>query len=782
MVFERGTASSTFEVMDRLTDFMTRVPGWQLWANIDGYGHRDFVYYSTGSVGKNDIYVRQRVAQAEPFIYGADQFDYGNGDTGFLNFFSYIYFPQDGDAYSGASEIGSFGPRLYWWNGDSNWFRWWKQDYLSQRSGGSTHVYYGSLLGEEEPPGYQEDYKCEERRRWDRINGGPSESDVYGGTQKSFCSDGKKTIFVSDSIYGRIYKYSLARGCGGFNSDGEVTNGTLIGTYSGLKPCGFLCYFEDRSTRTPYLFVMGDNNAESGKIRLTDNVYLDVPNPPWPPRVRYGDDDDNYLQESRAVAWDGNNFIYVLRGGHTNSGWYGYSSDWPDWARYDIINNEWKATTVPENPVFRGINIDIGSGSGWGVPGGTRWLTFLKHDVTGFDYNMLIFNQNNTVYRLKLDINTGLPLMTDLDWHQYGGISTAGSDTYTKGQWYPNRANQGRVFCATDGMQSRQVNGIWERFPGSGIRAAMYADLHDSDVTYRAIDMGFYPTFGTNYSRNCFIDGYMCRVRTSIGADTEYIFVGDEDRIIVATKSAQIKGQAANEWNVAYMGAFNSNYSTTPYAELAEDVKAGPSRLMRLTNVSGEFIEHNRYFIVAQNGPATAVKDYGPDGRTRLLAPSESIRITKTGPDFVIASVKHNYRAGAKIAIDPQPVGLFFTELEKFQATNVAQRLYDDLHGSDDPAKQMYTIPIGEATVKTGVVPNATFPIYEMILTSGADDEGNYCARETRGTMKGMYVVGKNTSALQSEDTIALSDGNSYLILEIPDYINKMVLVGPIND
>ena len=92
MAFEKGTATDTFDLFDKLTTFMTTVPGWQLWANIDGYNYPDFVYYSTGSNGKNDIYIRQKIGSPEPFLFGADQYDYGNGDSGFINFFSYLYY------------------------------------------------------------------------------------------------------------------------------------------------------------------------------------------------------------------------------------------------------------------------------------------------------------------------------------------------------------------------------------------------------------------------------------------------------------------------------------------------------------------------------------------------------------------------------------------------------------------------------------------------------------------------------------------------------------------
>jgi hypothetical protein len=55
MVYESGTASSSFDLHRKFVDFMTTVPGWQMWNNIDGYDGYNMVYYSTGSDGYKDI-------------------------------------------------------------------------------------------------------------------------------------------------------------------------------------------------------------------------------------------------------------------------------------------------------------------------------------------------------------------------------------------------------------------------------------------------------------------------------------------------------------------------------------------------------------------------------------------------------------------------------------------------------------------------------------------------------------------------------------------------------
>ena len=778
MPFQQGTATSTFDLMDKLTTFMQTVPGWQLWSNIDGYSGYDFVYRSLGSYGKNDIHIRQRLGPVEPFIGNGYQYDYGGGDTGFLAFQSYVYFPQDGDAYQGVGEIGNLGPRFYWVPGTDYWYMM-KQDILSQQVGGSPHIIYGDPINEQEPDRRQVDWRGYVRRRFTLMNGIPSSGSIYVNDHKPHAFDGKRYVYFADIAAARIRRYSLQRGGGDYDRDGNVNRYGI--EYNPAWTAIYITYYEDHRNRTQHLFVASSDKDDTALINLHTGAVTQINGPEWPRRwgstglFTSGWYYDN--QNSNACCWDGGHRIYMTRGGYSSLD-AGVST--PDWAVYDIYTDTWRVTTDPEDPEFRGL--PTASPADYSFQGRSN-LQFVDKRISGANHNRLYISHgysSGDILYIDLDDETGYPIVEDPFWN-YGGQMTRNGDWYPYGGLMVNA--YGRMFGVPGGHRG-EVNGIFERYPANFQRYFMYTDFNDLAGLSRwtAIDPCYFVQQSASDgsgTRMMISDGYPCRVRTNNDASTNYIFIGNEDRIIVATQST-VAGNS--EWSMAYMGAFDSAYDPTPYAELEEDLKAGFSRKVKLKNRVGDFEKDVSYFLIDHTGVSydnySKIYNY-----THRYPNSERVTITQVEGDTVVFSVKNDYSAGSKLAIDPLPNGLFLWEYEKMQVTNMSNRLYDDFGGSDDPSAQAYSFAIPNGEVNTAassaLANNADLPIWPYQMSS-SESEGEHSSREVRGDLIGVYALGDTDPSTISEgDTVALGD-DVYFVIYLPDY-NKLTLIGPIN-
>jgi len=759
--FERGTATSTADLTKKLFTFIsTSVPGWQLWSNLDGYvtdttkGY-DMVYRSTGSTGRNEIFIRPRIAPIEPFLKGADYYDYstgGTGDTGYMTFESYVNFPFGGDGYSGSSDIGKFGPRFMIMTGASS-LAVWKTDILSQEIGGSSDIAGTTTAASStislDPHG-------EERLRHARMTVGPAQN--FGITFTPHTTDGKKDIFIGSNNLTGLRRYSMAR-AGGFYSGSTISTTTTLATPSYVVLN--LVYAEDRSTKIPYLYLSGSETSGSQKFNLITNTLSSVTAPSWPSRSG-----NTTTQNSSGVCWDGGNFIYRLRGFA--------AANTSDWGVYSIATNTWRTTTVPFDPAFQDLPF---------TPDTQTEIAFLNKAISGLQFNRLyIYDEPLAeIYYMEVDDN-GVPHTGSPSWVSQGELDqqmiSAQFDFF----------RSGRAIIGLNAYVGK-VNNNNETFKETPRRKVLYVENLKTSGNWAPRTAGStYIPQGSGGKRGGMInyfDGYMARVRVSINDDTEYVFVGDEDRIIVATKSRQATIVTSGDtpvWNFTYAGAFDSSYSSTPYGELVESVNAGISKTIRLTNVEGTFQPHTKYTIINTTESGSFTRKHKFEGTNRTVSASEIITITSVSGNTVTASLKHTYPAGSKIAIDPQPVGLMFGELEKFQTTNIATRLEDDLSGSDGSSSQMYAISKPEDTINNSSVVQTTLgqgtPLWPLSL-SNVEGEGVYNSREVRGTLKGVFAVG-NTVEVGENTTIAVG-GRSYFVIN-PDRYQSLIAIGPIRE
>jgi len=113
MAFQTGTVENSHSLVERIYGFLLE-NGWELRATLKSGGFHDYVFYSSGEVGLDDIYIRVAAGESDRQTGGDIQHPYEGGDTEYINAFAYQYFPETGTSGDdGYNELGRYGPVLY---------------------------------------------------------------------------------------------------------------------------------------------------------------------------------------------------------------------------------------------------------------------------------------------------------------------------------------------------------------------------------------------------------------------------------------------------------------------------------------------------------------------------------------------------------------------------------------------------------------------------------------------------------------------------------------------
>lgn len=401
--FETGYAANEFDLQQKLNAFILSIDGWTKISQPDVF---DSVYFSSGTDGFNDIYIRTVAGLSEnPADYSKNQKDFGDGYVGFLNFFAYQYFPPDGDGYDGYGEAGKLGPLLY---------------YLL---GWNSYAVYTQRIA----------HASGSNSKWDWVQAIVNEGD---GTWVEFYN---MPMFSNNAAFdGRKYFYFWTSNSGFYRWDISTEHVDILiqSIEETINFIGLACY-TDPKTRKEYVWYMKDDSFVDERddgtrdpIGRSKQLYrwnVDAgvleggfTGPDWP-------DTGDRESVNGSLIWDGHKHLYAFRG-----------SDEPNWAKYHIESDTWtNLVDMPSNHYT------------------AEGMTWLDKRVSGFDYHRIYWVSGvaDTVYYINIDEDSGNPVGS---WTSAGSTPTApgqyGSQMIHNGRdrWFYNPAGTNRSMYYAD--------------------------------------------------------------------------------------------------------------------------------------------------------------------------------------------------------------------------------------------------------------------------------------------------------------------------------------------
>jgi len=286
MTYKTGNVANSHQLASLVQAAMIEA-GWSVVSDV-GTSAPDCVFYSSGEDGNQDIYVRAAAGLSDTQSHGDIQFPANDGYTGYVNLFSYQYFPSGGSVSNGVGELGKYGPILY--ASDS-------------RSSGKAYEEYNLFTSS------------------------PSGRNIrdlsYSSVGTKNLTDGHRWWFDGLGGYNYIMRFDHSL----YPEPGYTTLTTTFfvsrGAYTGS------C-FSKKSPREPmaWCWTYGNYGGFTTYNRMTytespytDSVYAQAP---W--GTGYG----GYSQLLQGTRRTGRKLLYVTRGYQTNQ-----------WAIYDMDENKW---------------------------------------------------------------------------------------------------------------------------------------------------------------------------------------------------------------------------------------------------------------------------------------------------------------------------------------------------------------------------------------------------------------------------------------------------------
>lgn len=742
MAFETGFAANEFELQEKLNAFILSIDGW---SKVTQAGEFDSVYFSNGTDGYKDIYIRTVAGLAEnPAYFGAAQRDFGDGYVGFMNCFAYQFYPEGGDGYDGYGECGRLGPMLLHYRGESS-LDLYMQAISSQGSGSNNNrrwVFLGNIITQ--------------------ADGSSIEYSGDPGQRTAPIFDGKRRVFYTTDNTAFV-EWDFA------NEAARMIDRRL--TVEDDDNFG-MAYYVDPKTRQEYIwwgiqdeFFRYRNNAAIDPEARAGSLFRwtisDVQGegflqsgftgPPWP------GEGDSFGVGGGHMIWDGHNNLYVIRG-EAPSGYLIAGGETSDWGKYHIPTDSWIIFTDTSPEPDNELDYD------WRTPGLPQTVNdsesprfiWLDKKTTGYDYHRIyvILAADDDIYYINIDEDNGLPVG---DWVSQGSMPSSVAD---ESSLFHNRLDRW----------------FWRR--GQNTRELYTAKFKESgNLSWTLVDTDYFPGNISSIGAGVdwYVDGYSSRVRTSLYDTTEYWFFGSKDHITVATKSDDM-------YSFCYMGAITPFTSTTPAAKSVNEVFPGSNVQINIKDSKGEFIIGQRMYIadVNEGGGGSYINDV--EGVERKYMSIEKFEIVDVDPGVSITAdvIKNHYTPESRISFDPQPVGVTMDGLDKIQMTNSINTTAPN--GAYEPIFNIAKLD----TVREEVV-NASggddrrnlYALWPIMVLNQQDDDTNLVGTEARGSLIGIFAV-SGTGELEAEDTIAIGP-NTYIILDVPSAKTFKYAFGPIN-
>lgn len=728
MAFQTGFAANECELHEIIHAFLIDT-GWTLRAEI---GPFDRVYYSQGEDGYNDIYIRCRAQLAQPWRssenVGGRQFDIKDGYSGYVNFFAYQYFPETNDGYDGYGEAGLFGPRFYWFRGDSG--------------GGDDEVYYQHAFSQDSG-----------NRKWKFIG---SHVDDLPRDKTSPLANGR------GAFDGTRYFYSLANTFFRFNQF-DVHNDTCVHiTESGpnsQNPPANLVWVYDKETRKAYMYYVVEGRSGRGHGTAMDTgaiagdmARIDLETGVMhmgfngPTEVWDLDGSNNYQMEGSHMTWDGGNYMYCVRNELNNR---------REVARYSFITNHW--SRLPDLPADSDRHIP---------------MIFVHKTLTNASYNRLYIPVSNSgwkLYYIDLDDNSGEAIGS---WTSAGDLPV-------------NFFSLSGLLC-TNGMNRMYMA------PGGGNDDLYYAKLTDGTLTWNLESNYFPETvldegdfwYVDGYASRVRTTMYGNTKYWLVGSKDHLIVV---TRPVPYGRNTFMDSEGTStelhnieyKYDYCYVGGIDPYTSTSTNAKTTSDVFAGSSVVIPIQLFKGEFSVGQKMFICNATGKDPLVVSNDVEGSTKKFMAMEQFEITNVIPGVSITadSLNNNYPSGSRLAFDPQPVGITFNGMDKIQMLNHINTTNDA--GSTDMSESIASLESASDEIVNASGADERRGSYSLWPVSIVNEgiEAAYSGSEVRGKLIGIFAVSSNN--ISNEDVVTIGQ-NTYAVFNFDTSKGYYFAVGPI--
>jgi hypothetical protein len=690
MVFENGFAANEFELQEKLNAFILSIGGW---TKVSQPSEFESVYYSNGEDGYKDIYIKSIAGLSESAsYYGGNQKDFGDGYVGYLNFFAYQFYPEDGDGYDGYGEAGKFGPFLIWIAGNTP-----EDIYFQRFSQQSSSERKWSLVGDVKTLGSSESYPS-----------GFSPEYIISDCRAAF--DGKRFIYwnsASGSDLG-FFKYNIG---------GEI-NSIIDVWLESDNVNGMITYYVDPVSRKKYVWEMFPYSTGAGPDGYFDPAIAaralrrrDLSSgvieygfnaPVW----ERGSSD--YYSKFGPLIWDGHNHLYKSRGMLSATNW----SD--EWGKYNIQNDEWTmfADSAP-------------------IPIQIRDFTWLDKKTSGFSHHRIyaISENDNVVYYISIDENSGMPVGT---WTSAGALPEVIS-TESGASVFHNQTNR------------------FYYYGGGNKRFLYYAEMVSGTLSWNLIDANYMPSVATTYDAQLmYSDGYVSRVRTSLHKSTEYWFFGSKDHIMVVTES----DDESSYCYMGAIDAFSDSTlqaTTTQDIYPGTNVEI-PINTLRGEFVIGNTVS---IVNITEDGGGTEIGDVENIERKFMPTETLVINNVILGSSIVVDEVKNTYRAGSKISYDPQPIGITMEGLDKIQMLNSIDTV-NTSGGFDMAENIAYLQTVRDELVNSAGYDDRHNAVgLWPILIVKSSSTSSFSGSEARGSLKGVFAI-SGDAGISVGDTISV--------------------------
>lgn len=333
--YETGTASTSYDLAVKLRAFLLESGvGWTEQAHL---GDSDFVFYSSGESGEDDLYIRIASGLSDAVSKIGDiQHPYSDGYTGFINLFAYQYFPSSGTSGDdGHNELGRFGPVLY----------------VAEDAGTFGHINEYNLAK-----------STPLNARYRKV------VTLLGDTHPlTSAFDGKRFIYQHTSSTTTNNKVDLY--------DNSVASKNYATTSAGYLSTTPYVRLEDGSEYIYQTSSSGTSGAIIHRYDIFANswTYTGFDDPPWGAGVIYS---GCMCVGPRRRRTADNYWMYLFRGNATTA-----------WARFDLASETWSVSMTPVAP--------------WAVGNsGTTYKSFclfVPKEQTGYTYDRIyLWRSNNT--------------------------------------------------------------------------------------------------------------------------------------------------------------------------------------------------------------------------------------------------------------------------------------------------------------------------------------------------------------------------------------------------